>query len=108
MMEKAKTVEGSVILCRYSKGVKLNEHLKEAKLSEEYKFIPGYFRVLSNSDEPPKELIGADYIHFQSGEAIGEIHEKEEKPAKEKPAKKEAKKPPLKVKNSEGKIVEVA
>ena len=61
---------------------------------------------------------GADYIHFQSGAAIGEIHEKEEKSVKKevKEAKEPVKKleikkngkPVLKVRNPKGESIEVA
>jgi hypothetical protein len=104
--------KANLILAKYRKGVDLDSHLKAAKLDESYKWLPGYYRILSNQ-EPPK-VMGADYLFFQPGEPIGEIHEKEErveKPVKKEakePAKKNGKKPPLKVRNPEGKVVEVA
>lgn len=77
--------------------------------------VSGYYRILSNQEA--SEVFGADYLTFVPGNPIGLIHEKEikEKPAKKeakgpagKPAKKNGKRPLLKVKNSEGKVVEVA
>jgi hypothetical protein len=86
----------------------LDEHLKTAKLGEEFKFIPGYYRILSNQEDP--SFAGADYLNVEPGKPMEGtvVHRKEVKEFVKKPEINKNGKPVLKVRNPKGEIVKVA
>lgn len=109
------------VLFRYQrKGFSLEDHLKRAGLpAGRYVHLNGDWACYGLEDNP--KFRKANYLAVNSvGDVLGEERpvkgpkpkeEKAKKEAKEpvgKPAKKNGKKPPLKVKNPGGKVVEAA
>jgi hypothetical protein len=100
------------VLVRYYRHVGLAGHLSRAGLPSSYVQQNSMWTVLGVGQD--SRFKKADYIGLSLGEIIGgergprgrEAREKPEKAGK--PVKKNGKKPPLKVKNAKGEIVEVA